>query len=203
MLRPASYAIHTLVHAPPADRATQDRETLVAAIERVAKGDRAALREVYDRTSAKLFGLCFRILGDTSEAEDTMQDIYLSVWRRAGSFDAAQSSPITWLTLIARSRAIDRLRASARARAALPIEAALQVVEPSGDVLLQLQVDDDARQLHKCVEELEPRQARAIREAFLDGFTYPELAEHAGVPLGTMKSWIRRGLLKLRECLER
>lgn len=191
------------MNRPPNSNATHNREALVSAVSRVAKGDRAALREVYDRTSAKLFGLCLRILGDTSEAEDTMQDIYLTVWQRAGSFDPARSSPVTWLTVIARSRAIDRLRSSGRSRAALPIENAADVRDPSPDAVTLLEAGQDASRLNGCVEELDQRQAQAIREAFFGGATYPQLAERAGVPVGTMKSWIRRSLIKLRECFER
>lgn len=175
---------------------------LVSAISKVATGDRGALRDVYDRTAAKLFGLCLRILGDTGEAEDTMQEIYLTVWQRAGSFDPARSSPITWLTVIARNRAIDRLRSSTRARAALPIEAAGDIVDPAADANTLLEISQDASRLNACIERLDQRRARAIREAFFGGLSYPQLAERAGVPLGTMKSWIRRSLIKLRECFE-
>lgn len=195
-------AIRPPVTGPQDNDATQNREVLLSAISRVAEGDRGALREVYDRTAAKLFGLCLRILGDTSEAEDTMQEIYLTVWQRAGSFDPARSSPITWLMVIARSRAIDRLRSSSRSRAALPIDAAGEIHDPTPDVTSVIEGGQDASRLNACVEELEQRQAQAIREAFFGGLTYPQLAERAGVPLGTMKSWIRRGLVKLRECFE-
>jgi RNA polymerase sigma factor (sigma-70 family) len=191
------------VNRPSDSIATHSREVLVLAISKVAEGDRDALREVYDRTRAKLFGLCLRILGDTSEAEDTMQEIYLTVWQRAGSFDPARSSPITWLTVIARSRAIDRLRSSGRSRAALPIEDAADVRDSSPDAISKLEADQDARRLNGCVEELDQPQAQAIREAFFGGATYPQLAARAGVPVGTMKSWIRRSLIKLRECFER
>lgn len=196
-------AIRPSVKRTGASTATHDREALSSAISQVAAGDRAALREVYDRTSAKLFGLCLRILGDTSEAEETMQEVYLSVWRRAGSFDPARASPITWLAVIARSRAIDRLRAAGRLRPAVPIDAASDVADPAEGALAQLEAKGDATLLNACVEELEPRHAQAIRAAFFDGFTYPELADRAQVPLGTMKSWVRRSLLRLRECLER
>lgn len=187
---------------PVDSNATHGREMLVSAISRVATGDRGALRDVYDRTATKLFGLCLRILGDESEAEDTMQEIYLTVWKRAGSFDPARSSPITWLTVIARSRAIDRLRSSTRIRAALPIEAAGEIHDPAPDVTTVLEGSQDSSRLNACVEELDQRQAKAIREAFFGGMTYPQLADRAGVPLGTMKSWIRRSLIKLRECFE-
>src|SRR3989442_310912 len=100
------------------------RSQLVAALVRVAGGDRAALRLVYQDTSAKLFGVCLRILKDRGEAEDVLQDVYVTVWRKAGSFDPARASPITWLVAIARNRAIDRLRSSAASRRSEPIETA-------------------------------------------------------------------------------
>ena len=170
------------------------RRQLVAAIARVAAGDRAALRIVYSETSAKLFGVCLRILGDRSEAEDVLQDVYLTVWRKAASFEESVASPITWLVAIARNRSIDRLRASGAARATLPIEAAADIPDASLSAVERLEIDEDQARLRDCLQELEERQSAAIRSAFLDGFTYDELAERARVPLGTMKSWIRRGL---------
>ena len=99
------------------------RRQLAAAINRVAAGDQAALRLVYAETSAKLFGVCLRILGERSEAEDVLQEVYLTVWRKAASFDESVASPITWLVAIARNRSIDRLRAGGASRASLPIQA--------------------------------------------------------------------------------
>jgi RNA polymerase sigma-70 factor (ECF subfamily) len=186
----------------PMDADTRRRE-LAAALHRVSAGDRAALRLVYAATSAKLFGVLLRILGDRSEAEDVLQDVYLTVWRKAQSFDAALASPITWLVAIARNRAIDRVRAHGRASAPLPIEAASDIADESPSAEERMLSDDERRRLDDCLEELEARQAAAIRSAFLDGLTYEELATRASVPLGTMKSWIRRGLMKLRACLER
>jgi RNA polymerase sigma-70 factor (ECF subfamily) len=104
---------------------------------------------------------------------------------------------------IARNRSIDRLRSQAMFRSNVPIEAALDVPDASPSAIEQLEISDDQARLRDCLEELEQRQSAAIRAAFLDGFTYEQLAEKASVPLGTMKSWIRRGLLKLRACLER
>jgi RNA polymerase sigma factor (sigma-70 family) len=178
------------------------RSQLVAAIARVAGGDRAALRIVYQDTSAKLFGVCLRILSDRSEAEDVLQDVYVTVWRKAGSFDPAKASPITWLVAIARNRAIDRLRATAVSRRMEPIEAADTVSDPAPAAVERVELAQQHRRLAGCLEELEQRHSAAIRAAFLDGSTYEELAERMRVPLGTMKSWIRRGLLKLRACLE-
>ena len=106
------------------------RRQLAAAINRVAAGDQAALRLVYAETSAKLFGVCLRILGERSEAEDVLQEVYLTVWRKAASFEESVASPITWLVAIARNRSIDRLRAGGASRASLPIEAAAEVPDP-------------------------------------------------------------------------
>ena len=178
------------------------RSQLAAALVRVAGGDRAALRLVYQDTSAKLFGVCLRILKDRGEAEDVLQEVFVTVWRRAASFDPGRASPITWMVAIARNRAIDRLRASAVSRRMEPIESADAVSDPAPAAVERVELAQQHQRLSRCLEELEARQASAIREAFLDGTTYEELATRMSVPLGTMKSWIRRGLLKLRTCLE-
>ena len=179
------------------------RRQLAAAIRRVAGGDRAAQRLVYAETAAKLFGVCLRILNDRSEAEDVLQEVYLTVWRKASVFDETRASPISWLVAIARNRAIDRVRSGNPARMSAPLEAADAVPDPAPDAAESLEVSQENRRLYACLDELEERSAQAIRAAFMDGLTYEALAERQGVPLGTMKSWIRRGLAKLRECLER
>jgi RNA polymerase sigma factor (sigma-70 family) len=178
------------------------RSQLIAALARVAAGDRAALRLVYQDTSAKLFGVCLRILNDRSEAEDVLQDVYLTVWRKAATFDPSRASPITWLVAITRNRALDRLRSSAATRRTEPIEAADAVSDPAPAAVERVELAQQHQRLAHCLEELEGRQSAAIRAAFLDGATYEELAQRMSVPLGTMKSLIRRGLLKLRACLE-
>jgi RNA polymerase sigma factor (sigma-70 family) len=178
------------------------RRQLAVALVRVAGGDRDALRVVYQDTSAKLFGVCLRILKDRGEAEDVLQEVFVTVWRRAASFDPGRASPITWMVAIARNRAIDRLRASAVSRRMEPIESADAVSDPAPAAVERVELAQQHQRLSRCLEELEARQASAIREAFLDGTTYEELATRMSVPLGTMKSWIRRGLLKLRTCLE-
>jgi RNA polymerase sigma-70 factor (ECF subfamily) len=157
---------------------------------------------VYQDTSAKLFGVCLRILKDRSEAEDVLQDVYVTVWRKAATFDPGRASPITWMVAIARNRAIDRLRARAAGRLE-PIEAADAVSDPAPAAVERVELAQQHQRLIRCLEELDARHASAIRAAFLDGATYEELAARMKVPLGTMKSWIRRGLLKLRACLER
>lgn len=177
------------------------RSQLVAALARVTTGDRAALRLIYQDTSAKLFGVCLRILRDRSEAEDVLQEVYLTVWRRAAAFDPARASPITWLVAIARNRCIDRLRSTGAARKA-PIEEAQEIRDPHPGAEALMENAEQQQRLRDCLGQLEERQAAAIRSAFLDGATYEQLANRGGIPLATMKSTIRRGLMKLRACLE-
>ncbi len=186
-------------HGPSSEDA---RQRLVDALRRVAAGERAALRIVYDLTSAKLFGVTVRILNDEAEAEDVLQDVYVAVWNRAGSFDPGRASPITWLCTLARNRAIDRLRALRPHRARAGLDAADEVADEAPDALAALEADGEARRLAACLDGLEPRASEAIRAAFFGGRTYEDLARGSGVPLGTMKSVIRRGLIRLRGCLE-
>jgi RNA polymerase sigma-70 factor (ECF subfamily) len=183
--------------------AEASRSQLAAALARVAAGDRAALQLVYRDTSAKLFGVCLRILNDRSEAEDVLQDVYVAVWRRASTFDPGRASPMTWMVAIARNRSIDRLRSGAVSRRTQPIELAAEVRDPAPAAVERIEAAEQHERLAACLKELEARHSAAIRAAFLDGATYEELAERMSVPLGTMKSWVRRGLLKLRACLER
>jgi RNA polymerase sigma factor (sigma-70 family) len=179
------------------------RKQLVAALVRVAGGDRGALRLLYRDTSAKLFAVCMRILRDEGEAEDVLQDVYTTVWRRAGTFDPARASPITWLVAIARNRSIDRLRSGTGAKRMQAVDEASEVSDNAPSALAQLESSQEHQRLIDCLSELEPRHAVAVRSAFLEGVTYDELARRMNIPLGTMKSWIRRSLLRLRACLER
>jgi RNA polymerase sigma factor (sigma-70 family) len=132
-----------------------------------------------------------------------LQDVYLNVWRKAGAFGETRASPITWLVAIARNRAIDRLRSGRMLRLSEPVEAASEIPDDAPLAAEALETAQERVRLNDCLDELEARQSAAIRAAFLDGLTYEELARRSGVPLGTMKSWIRRGLAKLRACLER
>lgn len=179
-----------------------NRSLIAAALGRIPAGDRAALQTVYRLTSAKLFGVALRILGERSEAEDVLQEVYVTVWRKAGDFDASRASPMTWLIAIARNRAIDRLRATRQSRHSEPIDVAADVADaaPLADGILE-GAESHAR-LHGCLGELAEHERAAMRGAFFDGNTYEQLAERMKVPLGTMKSWIRRALIKLKSCLE-
>lgn len=182
--------------------ADQNRQALVANLKRVAGGDRSALKDVYDATSAKLFGVCLRILGNRSEAEDVLQEVYITVWSKADRFDADRASPITWLAALARNRAIDRQRQIGR-RSFKTIDDASEVPDGAESSLASLVRGEDARQLQGCMSELDPTHQAALRSAFFEGLTYQDVAERHNVPTGTMKSWIRRSLLKLKACLTR
>jgi RNA polymerase sigma-70 factor, ECF subfamily len=179
------------------------RKQLTAALIRIAAGDRAALKLVYRDSSAKLFAVCLRILKERGEAEDVLQEIYLSVWQRAGTFDAARANPMTWLVAIARNRSIDRLRSGAMFKRAKTIDEVPDIADKATSALAQIEDSEDRQRLMDCLDELESRHAGAIRAAFFEGITYEELAKRMNIPLGTMKSWIRRSLLRLRQCLER
>lgn len=174
---------------------------LVDLLDGVARGDRRALSELYERTSAKLYGICLRLLGSEAEAQDALQDAYVTVWQKAARFDASKASPITWLCVLARNKAIDRLRRQPVVGGEL--EEALAVPDSGLSALELVEQAQEADRLSRCLEELEERSRAMIRAAFLEGATYSQLAERESVPLGTMKSWIRRGLQRLRGCLER
>jgi RNA polymerase sigma factor (sigma-70 family) len=177
------------------------RQQLVAAIARIAGGDRQALQFLYRETSAKLFAVCHRILNDRGEAEDVLQEVYIAIWRHARAFDPDRASPITWLVAIARNRSIDRLRSGPLAKGLRDLDEAAEVSDSAPTALAQLEASQEYRRLLDCLDELEPQHANAIRSAFFGGATYGELAQQMSVPVGTMKSWIRRSLLRLRECL--
>jgi len=179
-----------------------NRSLIAAALGRIPAGDGAALQTVYRLTSAKLFGVCLRILGERAEAEDVLQEVYVTVWRKAADFDASRASPMTWLIAIARNRSIDRLRASRHTRNMDPIEAASEIADSAGGADTAIEGAQGYVRLHGCLEGLASHERAALRGAFFDGNTYEDLASRMKVPLGTMKSWIRRAMIKLKACLE-
>jgi len=181
--------------------ASDPRARLVAALVGTGDEDRSAFRDLYALTSAKLFGICYRICGERQAAEDVLHDVYLTIWKRAGAYEPHRASPITWLATIARNRSIDWRRAQAVRRSS-PIEDAPPILDEAPLVSETMLADEASHLLHGCLDGLEEKQRGAIRTAFFDGVTYAELAERQNVPLGTMKSWVRRGLAKLKACLE-
>ena len=179
-----------------------NRSLIATALGRIPAGDRAALQTVYRLTSAKLFGICLRILGERGEAEDVLQEVYVTVWRRAADFDAGRASPMTWLIAIARNRAIDRLRASRQSRNMDPIDAAAEIADNTAGADSALESFQEHARLHGCLEGLVSHERNALRAAFFDGNTYEDVAARMNVPLGTIKSWIRRGMTKLKACMK-
>ena len=166
---------------------------------RTALRDRSAFRDLYQRTSAKLFGVSLRILKDRSEAEEALQEVYVKIWQRADRYVAGSYSPISWLVAVARNHCLDTLRA--RKPASDDIDVALDIADLGPDPE-QAAVDKGERsRIEACLAELEGDKAEAVRGAYLDGYSYDELAARHNVPLNTMRTWLRRSLMKLRECL--
>jgi RNA polymerase sigma factor (sigma-70 family) len=192
------------------DRSHELRDLLA----RSGMGDRLAFATLYERTSPHLFAVVLRIQRDRPTAEELLQDIYVSVWKAAASFDAARSQPLTWLTSIARNRAIDSVR-RAQAR---PVEVSprdrdtddgddgpdLVQAEPDGAPSAAELLDraSDARRITLCMQALSAQQRQSIALAFFDGLSHAEIAQHLREPLGTVKSWVRRALTTLKSCLE-
>lgn len=188
-------------------------QQLAQLMARCALGERAAFAKLYDLSSGHLFAVLLRIQRDRALAEDLLQEVYVSVWKAAASFDAAQSQPMTWLTSIARNKAIDSLR---RAQAQ-PIVESLhrsddddesrpdleqRVADDSPGPVELLTQASDARQLGACMQGLSAQQRQSVALAFFDGLSHAEVAARLRQPLGTVKSWVRRALLALKICLE-
>jgi RNA polymerase sigma-70 factor (ECF subfamily) len=168
-------------------------------IARCALRDRAAFRSLYDRTSAKLFGVTLRILKDRAEAEEAIQDVYVKIWQRADRYIPGNSSPISWLVAVARNHSLDILRA--RRPASETIDAALEIPDSGPSPERAAQDSQERGRIEHCLSTLEPDRAEAVRGAYLDGYSYEELATRFAVPLNTMRTWLRRSLIKLKDCL--
>jgi RNA polymerase sigma-70 factor (ECF subfamily) len=177
-------------------QSTADIADLIA---RTALKDRGAFRDLYQRTSAKLFGVALRILKDRAEAEEALQEIYVKIWQRADRYAVGGYSPISWLVAVARNHALDILRA--RRPVADDIDAAIEIADLAPDPEQQTIGRGERARIDNCLDELEGDKADAVRGAYLDGFSYDELAARHKVPLNTMRTWLRRSLMKLRECL--
>ena len=180
----------------------RNADAIDALLARVAGGDRAAFEDLYRDAAPLLLGICLRVLPDRAEAEDVLQDVFVTVWRKAAQFDGARARALTWMGAIARNRSIDRLRAMPHAPRA-PMALAEEAPDPAPSPAMQAEASADKARLEACVEQLEPRRQQLIRTAFFDNVTYEELAARTGSPIGSIKSWIRRGLQQLKACLER
>jgi RNA polymerase sigma factor (sigma-70 family) len=194
----------------PSDWPERSRD-LGMLLARVGLGDRAAFASLYERTSAHLLASVLRINRDRAQAEDILQDVYVNVWRAATSFDALQSQPLTWLTSIARNRAIDSLRQRQARPQIAPsggrddgdeIDPYDGVADEAPSPLDLLSRAADDRSLATCIEQLSGVQRQSVALAFFNGFSHAEVAAHLSQPLGTVKSWVRRALATLKTCLE-
>jgi RNA polymerase sigma-70 factor (ECF subfamily) len=166
----------------------------------VARGDEAALARLYDRYRVILFGLLVRILNSREEAEDILQDVFIQVWRRAKDFDEKRGRPFTWLVTLARSRAIDRLRLlGARQRLAASAERAR--VDQTSDALSDTIKVAQKETVHRALAQLPDEQRHTLVLAYFDGLTQSEIASKLGAPLGTVKTRMRSGMIKLRALL--
>jgi RNA polymerase sigma-70 factor (ECF subfamily) len=170
-------------------------------IVRVSMKDRTAFDLLYRATSAKLFGVCLRVLSDKGDAEEALQEVFVKIWMKADRFVISELSPISWLVAVARNHAIDRIRA--RGARTASIDDAIDVADERPGPEAQAVAGEERNRLGTCLGELEPDRAAAVRGAYLNGDSYAELAERFAVPLNTMRTWLRRSLLKLKECLER
>ncbi|WP_092420415.1 sigma-70 family RNA polymerase sigma factor [Devosia crocina] len=176
-----------------------DARIVADLIARCALRDRAAFRTLYDRTSAKLFGVVLRILKDRAEAEEAIQEIYIKIWQRADRYIAGQTSPISWLVAVARNHALDIVRV--RRPVSEDIDIALDIPDAGPSPEGHAQARQESARIEHCLATLEPDRADAVRGAYLDGFSYEELAQRHAVPINTMRTWLRRSLIRLRECL--
>ena len=196
---------------------TERSQELGQLLARAGLGDRAAFATLYERSSAHLLGVVLRIQRDRAQAEDILQEVYVNVWRAAQSFDAAQSQPLTWLTSIARNRAIDSLRRK-QTQPQIKTNITQRITQHSDDEetdvydtvaseapgpLDVLSRASEARALSQCMQGLSPQQRQSVALAFFDGLSHAEVAVQLCQPLGTVKSWVRRALMTLKGCLER
>ena len=175
---------------------------LVWLLAAVARGDQAAFERLYDATRAKLYGVLLRILGRPEMADDVMQETYLKVWKMAGKFDPTIASPITWMVAIARNRAIDIVRR----RGDVSVEEtpeALGVADQAPPPLARREMTEELRRLLSCLGKLDPEKQRIVLLAYYSGWSREQLAQKLDIPMNTIKTWLRRSLLEIRECMGR
>ncbi|HEU4507752.1 MAG TPA: sigma-70 family RNA polymerase sigma factor [Pyrinomonadaceae bacterium] len=179
------------------ERAQVDDVELMKAI---AARDEAALAQLYDRYRVIVFGLLMRILNNREEAEDVLQEVFLQVWRKAGDFDESRGRPFTWLVTLGRSRGIDRLRTLA-SRERVAEAGAREVIEQISDAASDAFKSEQRGLVNSALAQLPDEQKRPLMLAYFDGLTQSEIAARLGAPLGTVKTRMRTGLMRLRELL--
>ena len=173
---------------------------LVWLIAAVARKDQAAFERLYAATRAKLYGVVVRILRRQDLAEEVIQETYVRIWKSAGQFNPALASPITWMASIARNRAIDLVRKKSE----LSIEeepAAMEVAADTADPLARREMTEELKRLLECVGRLEPDRQKLVLLAYYNGWSREQLASKFEAPINTIKTWLRRSMLDIRECL--
>jgi RNA polymerase sigma-70 factor (ECF subfamily) len=198
-VRPRKISIVLLSEADPL-RPEQAQVEDVELLRAVQRGDETALALLYDRYRSILFGLILRILHSQPEAEDVLQDVFIQVWQRAANFDETRGKPFTWLVTMARSRAIDRLRVL-NSRGRTVTEAAREVVDEVSDAVVDTMRSEQSAIVRSALAQLSEEQRRTLFLAYFEGLTQSEIAERLGEPLGTVKTRMRTGTIKLREIL--
>ncbi|MGL6210945.1 MAG: sigma-70 family RNA polymerase sigma factor [Paracoccaceae bacterium] len=168
---------------------------------RIAAQDRAAFRELYATASSKLMGVLLRMLRERAEAEDALQEVFTRVWLRANRYDPEKGRGMTWLIAVARNLALDRLRRRTEDQA--EENAAEAIVDQHPTAERRLIALGEAARVADCFDQLEPAKADAVRGAYLSGLSYLDLAARHAVPLNTMRTWLRRSLISLKECLDK
>ena len=186
-------------------RTDTDDAELVGLLDRVARKDHAALKALYERCSSKLFGLAVRVVGNREWAQDVLQDAFMTIWRSGADYRAALSPPMAWMGLIVRSRGLDLLRRRAAERSHVTQELDEVMSETlegdAPDPMDSAHASQQACALHQCLGQLEPRQREVVSLAYIRDLSHSELATQLRLPLGTVKTWIRRGLDQLRLCM--
>jgi RNA polymerase sigma-70 factor (ECF subfamily) len=177
-------------------------DPLAELLSATARGDRAAFARLYELTSGKLFALALGILRRRDWAEEVLQEAFIRLWRSAHRFDPAKGSAMSWMVTIVRNSALTALERRPREISAEDVGAAAEPADTAPDPLEQAMQSSQARALFECLQHLEEPQRRSIMLAYYEGLTHTELAARLAAPLGTVKSWIRRGLMHLKECLE-
>jgi len=176
---------------------------LLELLARTALADQSAFEQLYRLTSPHLYGVAMRILRESAAAEEVLQESFVNIWHHAGSYVAARSQPLTWLTSIVRNRCLDRLRKHDVETVSIDDEEHAMTIADRGPMPLEsLLSGAEASAVRRCVEGLDGSQKQAIALAFYQGLSHSELARHLKQPLGTVKSWVRRGLERLKACLD-
>jgi RNA polymerase sigma-70 factor, ECF subfamily len=166
----------------------------------VAKGDESSFERLYAATRAKLFGVVLRILRRQDLAEEVVQEAYVKIWNSAGQFNPSLASPITWMVSIARNRAIDVVRK--RSEASIEEEpAAMEVASDTPDPLARREMTEELKRILECVGRLDPERQKLVLLAYYNGWSREQLADKFDTPLNTVKTWLRRSMIDIRECL--